>query len=60
MPPTLPAHKTRADRFDAAAVDAFSEIESRWRDHLVDLDVAVDDILGCRRAATIPCNGRTR
>ena len=44
MPPTLPAHKTRADRFDAAAVDAFSEIESRWHDHLVELDVAVDDI----------------
>ncbi|EGD56897.1 metallopeptidase family protein [Gordonia neofelifaecis] len=44
MPMSMPAHRTRADRFDAAAVEAFAEIDSRWHDHLTGLDVAVDDI----------------
>lgn len=44
IPAALPAHRTRSDRFDAAAVEAFSEIDAQWHDHLSDLDVAVDDI----------------
>ncbi len=44
MPMSMPGRRTRRDHFDAAAVDAFAEIDARWHDHLVDLDVAVDDI----------------
>ncbi len=44
MPAALPGHKTRSDLFDAAAVEAFTEIDARWHDHLTGLDVAVDDI----------------
>ena len=44
FPPSMPAHKTRSDRFDAAAVEAFAEIDALWHEHLVSLDVAVDDI----------------
>lgn len=44
MPSSMPGHRTRADLFDAAAVEAFAEIDSRWHTHLTGLDVAVDDI----------------
>jgi predicted Zn-dependent protease with MMP-like domain len=43
-PPTLPAAKTRAERFDAMVLDALEPIEQRWGAELTDLDLAVDDV----------------
>lgn len=44
LPPELPAHRSRSDDFDRAAIEAFAELHTRWHERLVDLDVAVDDI----------------
>lgn len=44
LPPGLPAHRTRSDRFDRAAITAFAEIDRRWHDQLTHLDLAVDDV----------------
>ncbi|MFT3661586.1 MAG: metallopeptidase family protein [Gordonia sp. (in: high G+C Gram-positive bacteria)] len=44
LPPILPAHRSRSDLFDKAAVTAFAEIDAAWHDQLTGLDLAVDDI----------------
>lgn len=46
FPPSLPAHRTRADAFDRAAVRAYAELDALWHDALGGLDLAVDDIPG--------------
>lgn len=43
-PATLPVARTRAERFDAAVLEALEPIEQRWRDQLTQLDIAVDDV----------------
>ena len=43
-PPTLPAAKTRAERFDAMVLEALEPIEHRWGAELTDLDLAFDDV----------------
>ena len=43
-PQTLPAAKTRAERFDAMVLEALEPIEQRWGAELTDLDLAVDDV----------------
>jgi predicted Zn-dependent protease with MMP-like domain len=43
-PPTLPAAKTRAERFDAMVLEALEPIEQRWGPELTELDLAVDDV----------------
>jgi predicted Zn-dependent protease with MMP-like domain len=43
-PPTLPAAKTRAERFDALVLEALEPIEQRWGAELTELDLAVDDV----------------
>jgi len=43
-PQTLPAAKTRAERFDAMVLEALEPIEQRWGGELTDLDLAVDDV----------------
>jgi predicted Zn-dependent protease with MMP-like domain len=43
-PPTLPAAKTRAERFDAMVLEALEPIEQRWGSELTELDLAVDDV----------------
>jgi len=43
-PQTLPAAKTRAERFDAMVLEALEPIEHRWGAELTDLDLAVDDV----------------
>jgi len=43
-PPTLPAAKTRAERFDAMVLEALEPIEHRWGTELTELDLAVDDV----------------
>jgi predicted Zn-dependent protease with MMP-like domain len=42
-PATIPAAKTRAERFDAMVLEALEPIEQRWGSELTDLDLAVDD-----------------
>lgn len=43
-PATLPAARSRAERFDALVLEALEPIEARWRTELTQLDVAVDDV----------------
>lgn len=44
LPQQVPAWRSRAASFDAVALEAFTEIDMRWRERLTGLDVAVDDI----------------
>jgi predicted Zn-dependent protease with MMP-like domain len=43
-PSTVPAAKTRAERFDAMVLEALEPIEQRWGAELTELDLAVDDV----------------
>jgi predicted Zn-dependent protease with MMP-like domain len=43
-PSTIPAAKTRAERFDAMVLEALEPIEQRWGAELTELDLAVDDV----------------
>lgn len=43
-PPTLPAARSRSERFDAIVLEALEPIEERWHGELDRLDVAVDDV----------------
>lgn len=44
LPPTVPAWRSRAERFDMAVLEAYEPIERRWHGRLSELDVAVDEI----------------
>lgn len=41
---SVPASRTRAERFDALVLDALEPLEQRWSAELTDLDLAVDDV----------------
>jgi predicted Zn-dependent protease with MMP-like domain len=56
-PATLPAARTRAERFDALVLEALDPIEARWRSELTQLDVAVDDVPDVREQAFTPDDG---
>lgn len=43
-PASLPAARSRAERFDALVLEALEPIERRWHAELTQLDVAVDDV----------------
>jgi predicted Zn-dependent protease with MMP-like domain len=43
-PPSTPASRSPAERFDAAVLEALEPIEERWHEELADLDVAVDEV----------------
>jgi predicted Zn-dependent protease with MMP-like domain len=43
-PQNTPAARSRAERFDAAVLEALEPIEQRWHEQLTQLDVAVDDV----------------
>ena len=43
-PSTIPAAKTRAERFDAMVLEALDPIEQRWGAELAELDLAVDEV----------------
>ncbi|TQM47426.1 metallopeptidase family protein [Halopolyspora algeriensis] len=43
-PSSVPAARSRSERFDALVVDAFEPIEQRWHTELTELDVAVDEV----------------
>ena len=44
FPATLPAARSRSERFDAIVLDALEPIDVRWHAELDRLDVAVDDV----------------
>ncbi|WP_374116379.1 metallopeptidase family protein [Hoyosella sp. YIM 151337] len=41
---TVPAWKSRAQKFDSVALAAFEPIEARWHKRLGELDIAVDEV----------------
>jgi predicted Zn-dependent protease with MMP-like domain len=43
-PTSLPATRTRAEKFDAMVLEALEPIELRWGSELSDLDLAVDEV----------------
>jgi predicted Zn-dependent protease with MMP-like domain len=43
-PATLPAARSRSERFDAIVLQALEPIDERWHAELDRLDVAVDDV----------------
>nr|WP_218862873.1 metallopeptidase family protein [Actinopolyspora biskrensis] len=43
-PSSVPAAKSRSQRFDALVLDALDPIEQRWQTELTQLDVAVDEV----------------
>ncbi|MFC8181916.1 metallopeptidase family protein [Rhodococcus sp. NPDC057297] len=44
LPASLPGHRSRADKFDRAVLEAFARIDHRWHDKLERLDIAVDEV----------------
>lgn len=44
LPPTVPAWRTRAEKFDMLVLEAFEPLDMRWHDRLTGLDIAVDDV----------------
>src|SRR5919206_1811893 len=43
-PSTLPAARSRAERFDAIVLEALEPIDERWHAELDRLDIAVDEV----------------
>jgi predicted Zn-dependent protease with MMP-like domain len=44
LPSTVPAWRTRGEKFDDLVLEAFAPLDSRWHDRLTKLDIAVDDV----------------
>lgn len=44
FPATLPAARSRSERFDAIVLDALEPIDERWHTELESLDIAVDEV----------------
>lgn len=44
LPSTLPAHRTRAERFDDLVLDAVERLERRWGRYLNGTEFAVEDV----------------
>lgn len=44
FPATLPAARSRTERFDAIVLDALEPIDERWHTELENLDIAVDEV----------------
>lgn len=55
FPASLPGATSRSERFDALVIEALEPIETRWREELTKLDVAVDDVPDVR--GTVPEDG---
>ncbi|MGH4024209.1 MAG: metallopeptidase family protein, partial [Pseudonocardiaceae bacterium] len=43
FPASLPAARSRSERFDAIVLDALEPIDERWHAELDQLDIAVDE-----------------
>lgn len=44
LPPTVPAWRTRGQKFDRLVLEAFAPLDTKWHDRLTKLDIAVDDV----------------
>nr|WP_069386776.1 metallopeptidase family protein [Cellulosimicrobium cellulans] len=44
MPPSAPANRTRAERFDDVVLDAVESVERRWATQLRGTEFAVEDV----------------
>lgn len=44
MPATLPAYRTRAERFDDLVLDSVERLEHRWGKYLDGVEFAVEDV----------------
>lgn len=44
LPPTVPAHRTRSQRFDDLVLDAVDRLEERFASELAAVEFAVDDV----------------
>ncbi|WP_434062012.1 metallopeptidase family protein [Actinotalea lenta] len=44
LPPDLPAHRTRAEKFDDYVLDAVERLEQRWARQLEGTEFAVEDV----------------
>lgn len=44
LPPGMPAHRTRAERFDDLVLDAVDVLQRRWADQLSRTEFAVEDV----------------
>ena len=44
MPSSVPASRTRAERFDDLVLDAVDDLDPRWREPLAKVEVAVEDV----------------
>jgi len=44
LPTTVPAWRTRAEKFDLMVLEAFAPLDSQWHDRLTKLDIAVDEV----------------
>lgn len=44
LPPGVPAHSTRAQRFDDLVLDAVEHLDHRWSAELSDVEFAVEDV----------------
>lgn len=44
LPSTVPAWRSRAERFDGLVLEALAPIDRRWHDRLAKLDIAVDEV----------------
>ena len=44
MPSSVPASRTRAERFDDLVLDAVDDLDPRWREPLSEVEVAVEDV----------------
>nr|WP_296772404.1 metallopeptidase family protein [Rhodococcus sp. (in: high G+C Gram-positive bacteria)] len=44
LPTNVPGHRSRADKFDRAVLEAFARIDHAWHEKLERLDIAVDEV----------------
>lgn len=44
LPESVPAYRSRAEKFDMFVLEAFAPIDARWHDRITKLDIAVDEV----------------
>ena len=54
VPPDVPLHRTRAERFDDLVLQAVARLEPQWEAHLSGIEFAVEEIPPAESPATGP------
>jgi predicted Zn-dependent protease with MMP-like domain len=54
VPPDVPLHRTRAERFDDLVLQAVARLEPQWEAHLSGIEFAVEEIPPAESAVTGP------